>query len=151
MNAVFRCYSEKKQGFDIEATQLLSDLKEHLMVESITSVRILNRYDVEGITAEEYAQARSIVFSEPQCDNVYDETFPPPEQPAELLAIEALRGQYDQRADSCSQCIQSLTRGERPLVRTAKVYLFGGVLSEADKKKIRGYIINPVDTHEASM
>ena len=98
--SVYRCYSQKKPGFDVEAQGLCKALREQLGVAGLTSVAILNRYDADQIDPAVYQQAKGIVFSEPQVDVVYAETFPPPAQPCALLAVEALPGQLDQRADS---------------------------------------------------
>ncbi len=148
---VLRCYSEKRPGFDVEARRLLRDLTSLLGISTLTSVRYLCRYDVEGIDSETYKKAKYIVFSEPMADVCYDDAFPLPEGPHRILAVEALPGQFDQRADSCAQCVQLMTSGERPTVSTAKVYVLEGTLSDADLDKIRAYLINPVEAREASM
>ena len=114
-------------------------------------MRYLCRYDAEGLAPETYEKAKGIVFSEPMADVCYDEDFPRPEGAHTILAVEPLPGQFDQRADSCAQCIQLLTGGERPTVAAAKIYVLEGELTAADMDKIRGYLINPVDTREASM
>ena len=98
---VFRCFSVKKPGFDVEASKVLRDLREDLGILALTGVRIFNRYDVEGVSEQAYARGLTSVFSEPQCDDVYREVLPELEGPHSLLAVEALPGQYDQRADSC--------------------------------------------------
>ena len=147
---VYRVYVEKKPGLSPEAESLLGDLRGFLGIESLTGVRILNRYDVDQIDQSVYDRAKGVVFSEPQVDVLYDETFPEPQTPHSILAVEALPGQFDQRADSCAQCIQLLADVERPLVAYAKVYVLEGTLSEADLDKIRGYVINPVESREAS-
>ena len=149
--SVFRCYSEKKPGFDVEARGLCDQLREQLGIDALEGVRILNRYDADRIAPEVYEAAKTVVFSEPQVDDVYDETFPVPEAPHSVLAVEALPGQYDQRADSCAQCIQLQSGVDRPLIAAAKVYLLMGTLSEGDLDKIRRYLINPVESREASM
>ncbi len=149
--SVFRCYSEKKKGFDVEAQGLCKQLKEQLGIQGLEGVRILNRYDADHIAQSVYQDAQSVVFSEPQVDDLYEETFPLPQSPHHILAVEALPGQYDQRADSCAQCIQLQSGVERPLITSAKVYLLLGNLSEQDMGKIRNYLINPVECREASM
>lgn len=126
-------------------------LREQLGIDALEGVRILNRYDADRIAPEVYEAAKTVVFSEPQVDDVYDETFPVPETPHSVLAVEALPGQYDQRADSCAQCIQLQSGVDRPLIAAAKVYLLMGTLSEGDLDKIRRYLINPVESREASM
>ena len=147
--SVFRCYSQKKPGFDVEAQGLCKALKEQLGIAGLKSVAILNRYDADQIDPAVYEQAKGIVFSEPMVDTVYDESFPA--TGAVVLAVEALPGQFDQRADSCAQCIQLMAGVERPLISYAKVYLLEGELSEEDLKAIRGYLINPVESREAAM
>ena len=149
--AVYRCYSEKRPGFDVEAHGLFDSLHNLLEIEALTGVRYLCRYDVEGVDEAIYAKAKNIVFSEPMADVCYDETFPASEDAHTVLAVEPLPGQFDQRADSCAQCIQLMAQGERPVVAAAKVYVLEGELSDADLDKIRGYLINPVEAREASM
>ncbi len=146
-----RIFVEKRPGLSPEAENLLGDLRGFLGIESLEGVRILNRYDVEGIDPAVYERARHVVFSEPQVDVTWDETFPQPRNLHTLLAVEALPGQFDQRADSCAQCIQLMAGVERPLVAHARVYLLEGKLSGEDVEKIKGYLINPVESREASM
>ena len=147
--AVLRCYTERKPGFDIEAKRLHSDLEESLGIET-EYVRVFNRYDLEGVDAETYSHARQTILSEPQTDICYDERMPAMGGAYCVVAVEALPGQYDQRADSCAQCIQIMTCGERPAVVSAKVYVFGGTLGEESLARIRSYLINPVDSREAA-
>ena len=149
--SVFRCYSEKKPGFDVEAQGLCRQLREQLGVESLESVRILNRYDADHIDPSVYQAAKTVVFSEPQVDDIWDESYPAPDTAHSVLAVEALPGQFDQRADSARACIQLMTQGERPTVRTAKVYLLSGELTPEDVEKIKHYVINPVEAREASL
>mgnify|MGYP001528244413 FL=1 len=149
--SVYRCYSVKKPGFDVEARGLCRALQEQLGVQGLKSVTVLNRYDADQISQDVYDQAKSIVFSEPQVDTVYDETFPVPGHPHSILAVEALPGQFDQRADSAAQCIQLMAGVDRPLIAYAKVYLLEGELSSADLDKIRDYLINPVESRQAAM
>ena len=155
---VFRCYAYKRPGFTVEAQGLCRDLREQLGIEGLAGVTIFNRYDVQGIDRAVYEQAKGTVFSEPQVDGVYDEQLPLPEDiPHWVLAVEALPGQFDQRADSAAQCIQLMTGGERPLVRAATVYFFQAerkdstVFAPENLEKIRHYLINPVECREASM
>ncbi len=147
---VYRCFVEKKPGFDVEAAGLLGELRGQLGIEGLTGVRLFNRYDVQGVDDAVYQAARTTVFSEPQCDVIYDEHLP--ELPARcvLLAVEALPGQYDQRADSCGQCIELFSGGARPRVAAARVYALEGALSEGELGRIRHYLINPVESREAS-
>ncbi len=148
---VYRIFVEKREGLSPEAGNLLGDLRGFLGIESLEGIRILNRYDVEGIDPAVYEKAKHIVFSEPQVDVVWDECFPEPRNLHSLLAVEALPGQFDQRADSCAQCVQLMAGVERPLVRHARVYLLEGRLTQEDLDRIKGYLINPVESREASM
>ena len=148
---VFRCFVEKKPGFDGAARALCRELTEQLGVRGLERVRVLNRYDVEGVDAAVYAAARTAVFSEPQVDAIWDETMPPVEGPHALTAAEALPGQYDQRADSAAQCIQLMTGGDRPAVAAAAVYVLLGQVPDADLEKVKKYLINPVESREASL
>ena len=149
--SVYRCYSQKRPGFDVEAKGVCSTLKERLSLEGLQSVEILNRYDADQIDEAVYQQAKGIVFSEPQVDTVYDEEFPEPQAAHRILAVEALPGQFDQRADSCAQCIQLMAGVERPLIAYAKVYVLIGELTDAEFEKVSKYLINPVETREASL
>ncbi|MDW7652021.1 MAG: phosphoribosylformylglycinamidine synthase, partial [Bacillota bacterium] len=149
-HTVRRILVEKKPGFDIEAQHLYQDLKENLGIADLARVRIINRYDISGISDEAYNQARTTIFSEPNVDFVYDETVQI-EDGIKHFAMEYLPGQYDQRADSAAQCIQVLTQGEPPAILSAKLILCYGEISEDDFRKIKDYCINPVDSREASM
>ena len=149
--SVYRCYSKKKEGFDVEAQGLCRQLREQLGIDGLQSVDILNRYDVEQIDYPVYQRARDIVFSEPQVDVVYDEDFPMPRMAGAFFAVEALPGQFDQRADSAAQCIQLMAGVDRPLVAYAKMYLLWGGLSQGDLDKIKAFLINPVESREASL
>ena len=148
---VYRIYVEKRPGLSPEAGSLLGDLQNFLGLTALTGLRILNRYDVEGISREVYDKARDVVFSEPQVDVTYEETFPMPQGKWQVLAVESLPGQFDQRSDSCAQCIQLMAGVERPLVACAKVYLLEGGLTAEDLEKLRHYLINPVESREASL
>ena len=117
---VRRVLSEKKADFAVESKGVLNDITADLGIKTLTGVRVINRYDVSGITDEEYEEAKKVVFSEPPVDNVYDEDVDLKDS-CYVLIIEALPGQYDQRADSAAQCVQFLTQKERPLVKTAKI------------------------------
>ena len=144
---VYRVYVEKKPGQTHEADSLLREVKEFLQISALQSVRVVNRYDVEHIEQELFSYAVNTVFSEPQVDNVFYDV------PAGkvVFAVEPLPGQFDQRADSAAQCVQILSQGERPLVRTAKVYVLEGQFSEADVAAIKHHVINPVECREASL
>ncbi len=149
-NKVNRIYVEKKPGFDVEAAKLFYDLKHSLGIEGLTGLRIVNRYDVEGLAPAEFTSAQNTVFSEPPVDHFYLENLPL-NASEKIFAIEYLPGQYDQRADSASQCIQILTRGDRPLVRSAKLLVLKGDISTADFIAIKNYCINPLESREASL
>ena len=152
--SVYRCYSEKKPQYDVESTALLDQLWGQLGINNLEDLFILHRYDVEGVSQEVFQRAKGIVFSEPQVDEVFDEDFAPVRTPEYTLAVEALPGQFDQRADSAAQCIQLMAGVDRPLVACATVYYFytlEGELSQADREKIRNYLINPVESREASL
>ena len=147
---VFRCFTEKMKGFDVEARGVFAELAENLGIASLVGVRLFNRYDVQGIDADTFELACGSIFSEPQCDICTKETLPELPTPCSILCVEALPGQYDQRADSCAQCIQIMTCGSRPVVKAARVYILLGELSDADMEKIKGYLINPVECREAA-
>ena len=136
---VRRIYVEKKPALRQEAAGLLNELRTLLGVTALTGLRLLNRYDVEGLDEAAFRRAVGTVLSEPQVDDVY-EALPAGDFAA--FAVEYLPGQFDQRADSASQCIQLLTQGERPTVRSAKVYLLSGELTAADVDAVRRYVIN---------
>jgi len=150
MLKVYRCFTEKRPGFDIVAGQLLAQLKHEEGIGGLEAVRVLYRYDTQGIDDQVYTLAKAGVFSEPACDTVYDEHFDIPEG-WRVLAVEALPGQFDMRADSCQQCIAMMTGGERPAVRAATHYLFSGAISEADMDIVRRVLINPIESRVARM
>jgi phosphoribosylformylglycinamidine synthase len=152
---VYRIYVEKKSEYAIEAHSLHTDIVDFLGIASLESLRILNRYDVEGISETVFQQCRNTVFAEPQVDNVYN-TLPRnegslPTHTGRVFAIEPLPGQYDQRSDSCAQCIQMATQQERPLVKSAQVYLLTGTLTDAQFASIKKHVINPVESREAEL
>ncbi|MBR2406495.1 MAG: phosphoribosylformylglycinamidine synthase [Clostridia bacterium] len=145
---VYRVFVEKKQGLDNEARALLADVRGLLGITALTAVRVINRYDAENITADLFERAKTTVFSEPQLD-IATETVAL--DGATVFAVEFLPGQFDQRADSAAQCIQILSQGDRPTVRTAKVYALYGALNEAKIAEIKKYVINPVEAREAAL
>ncbi len=145
---VYRVYVEKKKELANEAKALLGDARTLLGIDTLTDVRVLNRYDAENITAELFEYAKQTVFSEPQLD-IASETIDLGE--AIVFAVEYLPGQFDQRADSAAQCIQIISQGDRPTVRTAKVYALYGNLTDAQIAEIKKYVINPVEAREASL
>lgn len=147
---VYRVYSEKKSEFAVEAHALLSDIRTVLGIESVTGVRLLNRYDVEHLEHAQFERAKPIVFSEPQVDHLYD-LLPEAAAPCRVFAVQFLPGQFDQRADSCAQCIQIMTQGERPMVKNARVFILQGALSDEDFARVKAFVINPVECREASL
>ena len=145
---VYRIFVEKKAGLDNEAKALLNEAKNLLSIENIDDIRLFNRYDAENITEELFDYAVKTVFSEPQLDNVSGCVDIPD---AHVFAVEALPGQFDQRADSAAQCIQIISQGERPLIRTAKVYALYGSLTDADITAFKNHVINAVESREAAL
>ena len=145
---VYRIFVEKKPALAQEAGALLSDLRTLFQITSLTGLRIVNRYDVENIDAALFDACKTTVFSEPQLDTVSDTLHT---KDAHVFAVEYLPGQFDQRADSAAQCIQIISQGERPTVRTAKVYLLYGPVTESELAQIKKYVINPVEAREASL
>jgi phosphoribosylformylglycinamidine synthase len=145
---VYRIYVEKKPGLDFEAAALYGELTKLYGIAGLTTLRLINRYDVENIGRELFDYAARTVFSEPQLDNTASELDA---DGARVFAVEYLPGQFDQRADSAAQCIQIISQGERPLVRTAKVYLLYGELSDADIATVKKAVINPVESREAAL
>ena len=144
---VYRVYVEKKAGQTHEADSLLREIRDFLQIDTLTSIRVLNRYDAENIDESLFQYAVNTVFSEPQVDTVSYEV------PAGqiVFAVEPLPGQYDQRADSAAQCIQIISQGNRPTVRTAKVYVLAGDLTDENIAAIKKHVINAVESREASL
>ncbi len=145
---VYRVFVEKKKELASEAKALLGDVRTLLGITSLEDVRVINRYDAENITEELFEYAKKTVFSEPQLDTVSDTLAA---DGATVFAVEFLPGQFDQRADSAAQCIQIISTGDRPLVRTAKIYVLYGALTEEELAEIKKYVINPVEAREASL
>ena len=147
---VKRIYVQKKPGFDIESKGLLEDLRQNLLIENLKDVILLNRYDVEGISKEVFDQAKNTVFSEPQVDEYFEEEYPFQKED-KIFGVEYLPGQFDQRANSLSECLQILTEGNKPASKSAKIYILKGNLSTEEVEKIKKYIINPVDSRECTL
>ena len=145
---VYRVYVEKKKELAHEAMSLLNEIRSLVGIKELTDIRLYNRYDVENIEKSLFDYSVSTVFSEPQLDIV---TYDKPAEYDSIFAVEYLPGQFDQRADSAAQCIQIISRGERPVVRTAKVYCLFGDLTEEQVATIKKYVINPVESREASL
>ena len=146
---VYRVYSEKRPEFSEAAEALKNDIRDFLGIEGLERIRVINRYDIEGIDKEIVEACIPTVFSEPQVDNTYREL--PPAEGAAVFAVEYLPGQFDQRAASAAQCVSLVATCDRPAVRSATVYMLFGSLTEAEIARIKAYIINPVDSREAAM
>jgi len=146
---VFEIFVEKKQAFAEEAASTAADLRLGLQIDNIASVRIVNRYFAGGISEEDFNSARNTIFSEPPVDITYDEL--PSFEGARVFAVEYLPGQFDQRADSCAQCISLATGKERPIIQSAKIYAVYGNIGDEDFSRIKSWLINPVESRQASM
>lgn len=145
---VYRIYVEKKAGLAAEADSLRADIVNLLGISGLEGLRLLNRYDVERIDRDLFEYCKKAVFSEPQLDDLREEI---PADGAKVFAVEYLPGQFDQRANSAAECIQIISKQERPLVRTARIYLLYGELTEQEVEEIKKYVINPVEAREASL
>ena len=148
--SVYRIYVEKKPEFAVEADSLIGGIKSALGLDNLKSLRVINRYDAEGLSIEDFKLAVPVVFSEPAVDVTYDH-LPELSSDEYVFAVEYLPGQFDQRADSCSQCISLLTGGKRPAVKSARIYIAKGNLAEDELSAIKAYMINPVESREASL
>ena len=144
--AVHRIYVEKKAAYAVEAKGILGEINSLLGIKELTALRVLNRYDVEGTDENVFETCKRTVFSEPQLDDIYEHI---PDKNCTIFATEYLPGQFDQRADSAAQCVQIVSQGDRPTVRTARVFLMYGTLTETQITEIKKYIINPVESREA--
>ena len=146
---LYRVFVEKKPGLDPESAKLLADCRTFLGLAGLERLRVLNRYDLEGLDESLFQRVKGTVLSEPQLDTVTEALSAP--DAAAIFAVEPLPGQFDQRADSAAQCVQLLSQGERPTVRTAKVYVLYGTLTAEDVAAVKGYVINSVESREASL
>ncbi len=144
---VYRIYVAKKPEFANEANSVLSEIKNLLKIDGVKSLSVVNRYDVENIEKDLFDRSIDAVFSEPQIDDTFS-SLPKADY---IFAVEPLPGQFDQRADSAAQCIQLLSAGNRPTVKTAKVYAIDGKLTEEELLAIKKYVINPVECREADL
>ncbi|MFI3141407.1 MAG: phosphoribosylformylglycinamidine synthase [Clostridia bacterium] len=145
---VYRIFVEKKEGLENEARDILADIKGNLQIQSVQNVRLINRYDAEGMDKELFDYCVGTVFSEPQLDTASEEITA---DDAQVFAVEYLPGQFDQRADSAAQCIQIISQQEKPIVKTAKVYMIYGDVSADEMEQIKKYVINAVEAREASL
>ena len=148
MEAVRRVYVEKKKEYAGAARDLAAEIRGYLGIKGLTGVRILIRYDAQGISDKVFEQACRCVFAEPPVDRIYQETFPCSEND-HCFSVEYLPGQFDQRADSAMQCIRFLDEEQQPIIRSATTYVLEGEISEDDFDAVRGYCINPVDSRQA--
>lgn len=147
MSNVRRVFVEKKPAFAIQAKELLSEIKNYLGIETVTSVRVLIRYDIEHVSEETYQKALHTVFCEPPVDDVYEETAD--FGSARVFHVEFLPGQFDQRADSAEQCVKLLNENEEPIIRSATTYVIEGEIDQVQLAAIKNHCINPVDSREA--
>lgn len=150
MSKVHRIYVEKRKEFAVEALELLHNLQNQLKIKNLESVKVINRYDVQGVSQDALNQGISIILSEPMVDDVVLEDYENPNN-YHVFGIEYLPGQYDQRADACEQCFQLLTGEKKVTVKCAKIIVLVGNVSDNDAQKIKKYLINPVDQREASL
>ena len=150
MSKVRRIYVEKKKPYAVAARQLREDLIGFLGLSGLDEVRKLIRYDVENISDDVFEAACKTVFSEPPVDILYRETIDIPEG-ARVFSVEALPGQFDQRADSAVQCVQFLNENENPVITTAETYILTGNITDEDLARVRKYVINPVDSRETGL
>ena len=148
--SVYRIYVEKKPEFAVEANSLLGGIRSALGLEELKGLRVINRYDAEGLSVKDFELAVPVVFSEPAVDVTYDH-LPAVGEDEQIFAVEYLPGQFDQRADSCAQCISLLTAGKRPVIKSARIYIVSGSLNEEQLAQIKHYMINPVESREASL
>lgn len=147
MAEVKRIYVEKKEDYAVAAKDLKKEIREYLGIKDLEQVRVLNRYDVEGIGESTYKKALATVFSEPPVDYVYEEGFEKKEGDR-VFSVEYLPGQFDQRADSAEQCVKLLKESEEPVIRSATTYILSGGISDEEFARIKEYCINPVDSRE---
>lgn len=147
---VRRIFVQKKPEFAKEAKGVLEDLKENLQIKGLQDIILLNRYDVSGIEEDTYQKAKNTIFSEPQVDICYEENYPFIEGDT-IFAVEFLPGQFDQRANSLAECLQIVSGSQRPIAKSAKVYILKGQIAEEEVKKIKKYLINAVDSREANL
>ena len=146
---VYRIYVEKKEGFDNEAAKLKKEIVDFLGIDSLKNIRVINRYDAEGLEEDLFLKSINTIFSEPQVDNTFWDLSSKSDE--YVFAVEYLPGQFDQRASSAAECIQLISRGERPEIKSAKVYILSGNLKMQEIDRIKKHLINPVESREASL
>jgi len=147
MSSVRRIYVEKKPAYAVAAKDLFENIRDYLGIRTVTGVRVLIRYDIENISDKTYEEAKITIFSEPPVDVLYEEAFPMQEG-EKAFSVEALPGQFDQRADSAEQCVKLLNENEEPVIRSATTYVIAGTCSEEELAHIKAFCINPVDSRE---
>ena len=147
MSSVRRIYVEKKPAYAVAAKDLFENIRDYLGIRTVTGVRVLIRYDIENISDKTYEEAKITIFSEPPVDVLYEEAFPMQEGET-AFSVEALPGQFDQRADSAEQCVKLLNENEEPVIRSATTYVIAGACSEEELAHIKNFCINPVDSRE---
>ncbi len=147
MSQVKRIYVEKKPDYAVAAQELQENIRDYLGIDGVESVRVLIRYDIQNISDETYETAKVTIFSEPPVDMLYEESLPLKDG-EKHFSVEALPGQFDQRADSAMQCVKLLSEDEEPVIKSATTYLIGGSFSDEDFSKIKAFCINPVDSRE---
>ena len=150
MNSVKRVYVEKRPEFAVQAKELQHEAKSYLGIQTITGIRVLNRYDIENLSDETFETACNGIFSEPPVDILYREEFPMKEG-SRVFSVEFLPGQFDQRADSAVQCVQFIKEDETPVIKTATTYVIEGEITDAEFEAIKSHCINPVDSRETGM
>ena len=147
MSQVKRIYVEKKPDYAVAAQDLLENIRNYLGIDGVSSVRVLIRYDIQNISEETYENAKVTIFSEPPVDILYEEELPVREG-EKAFSVEALPGQFDQRADSAQQCVKLLNEDEEPVIKSATTYLIAGTFSDEEFGRIKSFCINPVDSRE---
>ena len=145
--SVRRIFVEKREAFAVKAKELREEIVNYLGIQTITGVRVLNRYDIENVSDAVYQEALATIFSEPPMDDVYEESFETAEGDL-VFTVEYLPGQFDQRADSAEQCVKLLSEEEEPVIRSATTYVVSGTLTEEEKAAVKSLCINPVDSRE---
>ena len=150
MSSVKRVYVEKRPEFAVQAKELQHEAKSYLGIQTITGIRVLNRYDIENLSDETFETACNGIFSEPPVDILYREEFSMKEG-SRVFSVEFLPGQFDQRADSAVQCVQFIKEDETPVIKTATTYVIEGEITDAEFEAIKSHCINPVDSRETGM
>lgn len=151
MSKVRRVYVEKKVPYAVKAKELKHEISSYLGIKTVTGVRVLVRYDVEGLSEETYKKALNTVFSEPPVDTLYEEEFPYDAANDRVFSVEYLPGQFDQRADSAEQCVKFLKEDEEPVIRSATTYVIEGTVTDEEFESIKSFSINPVDSRETGL